>query len=235
MTSKIGWTQKTWNPVTGCTKISDGCRNCYAEKMAKRLKAMGQPNYVNGFEVTMHPHALEIPLHWRKPREVFVCSMGDLFHKDVPFGYVDQVYASAMQAWWNLYQILTKRTARLAMYMKHRRLPENVWLGASIENQRVANERLPDLLNIATARVYVSMEPLLGPVDLAVDIGHGVGDHGLDRLSGVIVGGESGPNARPMHLDWVRSIRDQCLEAGVPFFMKQMSGRRRSVRQYRRT
>ena len=234
MTSKIEWTESTWNPVTGCTKISDGCRNCYAEKMAKRLKAMGQPNYVNGFEVTIHPHALDIPLHWRKAREVFVYSMSDLFHKDVPFEFIDDVFRTIKATEQHSYLIPTKRPNRMARYWADRRVPDNVWPGTSVENQDAANERIPHLVNCSAARLFLSMEPLLGPVDLAVDISHGVGDHGLDRLAGVIVGGESGPGARPMDPDWARSIRDQCAEASlgaVPFYMKQMSGRTKAERE----
>ena len=231
MSSKIEWTEETWNPVTGCTKISDGCRNCYAEKMAKRLKAMGQANYANGFEVTTHPHTLEIPLHWRKPREVFVCSMSDPFHKDVPFEFIDKVLQIIKATRQHTYFMLTKRPGRMAYYWAGRRIPDNLWLGTTVENQRAAGERISHLVNCATIRNFLSLEPLLGPVDLAVDIGHGVGDLGLDRLGGVIVGGESGPKARDMDPDWARSILEQCREMGMPFYMKQMSGRTKRERE----
>ncbi len=216
MSSKIEWTEETWNPVTGCTKISDGCRNCYAEKMAKRLKAMGQANYANGFEVTTHPHTLEIPLHWRKPREVFVCSMSDPFHKDVPFMFIDKVMQTIKATKQHTYFMLTKRPARMALYMAARRpWLGNLWLGTTVENQKAANERIPYLVQCADARLFLSMEPLLGGVKFS----------SLNGIDGVIVGGESGPGARPMDPVWVKSIRDQCAAAGVPFFMKQMSGR----------
>ena len=208
--TKIGWTEATWNPVTGCTKISAGCANCYAERMSKRLKAMGQANYVNGFKVTTHPHMLERPLHWRKPRMIFVNSMSDLFHEEVPDGFRDLVLRTMKKAGWHKYQILTKRPANAARYLVARRLPYHVWLGASVEDQRTAGERISDLVKCSVGNLFLSMEPLLGPVDIPY----------LDKIDGVIVGGETGPGARPMHPDWVRSIRDQCAAAGVPYFFK---------------
>jgi len=211
--SKIEWTESTWNPVTGCTKISAGCKNCYAERMAKRLQAMGQANYANGFELTMHPHVLEYPLGWKKPQVIFVNSMSDLFHEDVPLDYIRQIFDVMTRANWHTFQILTKRSERLAELAPLLNWPENVWMGVTVENADCAY-RIDDLRDVPCAVRFLSMEPLLS----------GVEDMNLDNIDWVIVGGESGPGSRPIELDWVRDIRLQCQNADVPFFFKQWGG-----------
>jgi len=184
--SKIEWTESTWNPVTGCTKISAGCANCYAERMAKRLLAMGQVNYANGFELTMHPHALEHPLKWKKPRVIFVNSMSDLFHEDVTFDFIQQIFDVMRQASWHTFQILTKRGERLAELAPLLNWPDNVWMGVTVENANCAF-RIDHLRNVPAAVRFLSMEPLLSAVE----------DMNLDNIDWVIVGGESGPGSRP--------------------------------------
>lgn len=211
--SHIEWTDATWNPVTGCSKISPGCKNCYAERMARRLKAMGQPNYANGFRATLHPHMLHLPLTWRKPRRVFVNSMSDLFHDDVPLEFIRQVFAVMAEANWHQYQLLTKRSARALELDRQLDWHPNIWLGVSIENADYVH-RIEDLRRTGAHVRFLSLEPLLGPLP----------DLDLDGIDWVIVGGESGPRARPMKPEWVRQIRDQCLECGVPFFFKQWGG-----------
>lgn len=286
--SKIEWTDKTWNPVSGCDKISEGCTNCYAETMAKQLKAMGTPGYENGFKVTLHPDKLDVPLKWKKPCKIFVCSMGDLFHEDVPFEFILKVidiiresrngYSCGLDrlVTTHTFQILTKRPERMRDFFNrlrydsldnsenkelylansssekgYRPIMPNIWLGVTAENQEQANKRIPILLNTPAAKRFVSIEPMLGPVDLT-DISYYENDgiitsapthkegivggschmDALDSsdlvdwpdwgaLDWVIVGGESGTRARPMHLDWVCKIRDDCKDAGVPFFFKQ--------------
>lgn len=239
--TKIEWAEKTWNPVTGCTKISPGCKNCYAERMAHRLQAMGQQRYLNGFKPTCHPDILDEPMRWRKPSRIFVCSMADLFHDDIPIGFITNVLLTAQMAQQHTFLILTKRPERMkkvlsAIFAVNVPLP-NLWLGVTAENQEQADKRIPVLLQIPAAKRFVSVEPMLGPVDLTdlsngenaiatvnVTPGlYGLGEqteikHGLDW---VICGGESGPGARPMHPDWVRSLRDQCQAANVPFLFKQ--------------
>jgi len=212
-TSKIEWTESTWNPVTGCTKISPGCDNCYAERMARRLKAMGQPNYRNGFELTIHEDALDLPLTWRAARVVFVNSMSDLFHKRVPSEFIRRVFGVMLKAEQHVFQILTKRSHRMVAMNSSLAWPGNVWAGVSVENEDYAF-RL-DHLRETEARVkFVSFEPLLGPV-AGVD---------LSGIDWVIVGGESGPGARPMEPQWAEDIRDQCLKERIPFFFKQWGG-----------
>ena len=216
--SRIEWTESTWNPVTGCTKVSAGCANCYAERMAKRLQAMGQPNYVHGFEVTCHPGALGLPLTWRKPQTVFVNSMSDLYHEAVPFSFVEDVFFTMNRASWHCFQILTKRAERLAQLAPALTWTPNVWQGVTVEDRDNAG-RIGSLRAVPAAVHFLSLEPLLGPLP------------GLD-LSGidwVIVGGESGPGARPMRAEWVADIRDQCLDANVPFFFKQWGGVRKKA------
>jgi len=268
--SPIEWTETTWNPVTGCTKVSPGCAHCYAERMAKRLKAMGVEKYRHGFGVTCHPETLKEPLKWKKPRKVFVCSMGDLFHEDVPDKFIDKVFAVMALCPQHTFQVLTKRIDRMAEYLKdqldgagrhhfpawgcwcsematwasvsgardyeatdedplgtyyiydelmqatYKGYLPNVWLGTSVENADYLS-RIDDLLECPAAVRFVSAEPLLGPLDLS-----SLGCTGsLPMVDWVIVGGESGTGARPMHPDWVRDIRNQCVEAGVPFFFKQ--------------
>ncbi len=211
--SRIEWTESTWNPVTGCTKISTGCKNCYAERMAMRLQAAGSPNYRNGFTVTLHPHAVEIPLRWRKPRTIFVNSMSDLFHKDVPLDFILSVFDVMQAAPQHIFQILTKRSDRLAQVSSNLPWPENVWMGVTVETADYV-KRIDDLRTTGTAVKFISFEPLLGPIQ----------DIELEEIDWVIVGGESGPGARPMKAQWAIDIRDQCREAGVPFFFKQWGG-----------
>ena len=216
--SKIEWTDRTWNPVTGCDKVSPGCKHCYAERMAHRLKRMGQPKYADGFAVRCHAEALSIPAQWRRSRRVFVNSMSDLFHPAVPDDFIAEVYdVMAVRAPWHTYQVLTKRPERAAALNARLPWPEQVWLGVSVEHDAYRG-RIDILRRIPAAVRFLSLEPPLGPLP------------GLD-LSGVdwaIVGGESGPGARPMQADWARDVRDQCLSAGVPFFFKQWGGPSRS-------
>lgn len=216
MNSAIEWTESTWNPVTGCTKVSAGCANCYAEKMALRLRAMGQANYANGFEVTLHDKALELPLRWRNPQTIFVNSMSDLFHDDVPTDFIKQVFRVMNKASRHRFQILTKRSERLLEISPKVIWTKNIWAGVSVENRDYLY-RMDHLRGVAASVKFVSMEPLIGPV--------GVVD--LTGINWVIVGGESGPGARPIEANWVREVRDQCLNANVPFFFKQWGGTRK--------
>jgi len=211
--SKIEWTESTWNPVTGCSKISPGCKNCYAERISRRLKAMGQPNYRNGFRLTVHPHVLETPLRWRQPRTIFVNSMSDLFHKDVPADFIYQVFDVMCRASHHRYQVLTKRSNRLLQLNDELAWRENIWMGVSVENTDYTN-RIDELRQTNAAVKFISFEPLLGPMD----------NLNLAGINWVIVGGESGPAARPMKPEWVIDIRDQCLADGIPFFFKQWGG-----------
>ncbi len=211
--SKIEWTDATWNPVTGCNKISPGCKHCYAERLSKRLKATGMEKYRNGFAVTLHPATLDIPLRWRKPRSIFVNSMSDLFHVDVPDEFIAQVFGVMTRAHWHRYQVLTKRPERVASLNAVLPWPSQIWMGASVESQDYIHRI--DLLRETDAAVkFLSLEPLLGPLT----------DMDLSGIDWVIVGGESGPGARPMQADWARDIRDQCQAAGVPFYFKQWGG-----------
>ncbi len=212
-TSKIEWTESTWNPVTGCTKISFGCLNCYAERMARRLKAMGQKNYRNGFKVTCHKHTLDIPLRWKKSQMVFVNSMSDLFHKDVPDDFILDIFSTMRQAQQHQYQILTKRAERLVKLSPELPWRENIWMGVTVE---AADYKYRiDYLRYTGAKIkFLSLEPLLGDL----------GELNLDEIDWVIVGGESGPGARPIEIGWVRNIREQCLAQNVPFFFKQWGG-----------
>lgn len=214
--SKIEWTESTWNPLTGCTKISPGCKHCYAERMAKRLQAMGLEKYRNGFRLTLHPDVLEEPLHWEKPQWIFVNSMSDLFHKDVPFEFIQQIFDVMRRAHWHTFQILTKRAERLLELDPLIDWPSNVWMGVSVENSDYIY-RVHLLRQTHAAIKFLSCEPLLGPLP----------DLPLTGIHWVIVGGESGPKARPMSPDWVRQIRDQCQKANVPFFFKQWGGTRK--------
>jgi protein gp37 len=212
--SSIEWTESTWNPVTGCNKISPGCKYCYAERMAERLRAMGQPNYRNGFELTLQPQMLELPLRWKKPQTIFVNSMSDLFHKDVPLEYVQRVFDVMRRAHWHRFQVLTKRADRLAALNPEIDWPENVWMGVSVENTDYLH-RIDDLRTTGACVKFLSLEPLLGPLK-ELDLTH---------IDWVIVGGESGHCARPMDPAWVTDIRDQCAKAGVAFFFKQWGGK----------
>jgi len=211
--SGIEWTESTWNPVTGCTKISPGCKHCYAKRMAERLRAMGQANYVNGFELTLQPHMLEIPLRWKKPQTIFVNSMSDLFHEDVPIGYIRKVFDVMARANWHRFQVLTKRARRLAELSSRLVWAPNIWMGVSVENAKYAY-RIDELRSAGSSVKFLSLEPLLGPLS-DLDL------HGIDW---VIVGGESGPGARLVNPGWVTDLRDQCERANVPFFFKQWGG-----------
>jgi protein gp37 len=212
--SGIEWTESTWNPVTGCTKISPGCKHCYAERMAERLQAMGQANYVNGFDLKLQPHMLDLPLAWKKPQTIFVNSMSDLFHKDVPLNYIRRVFDVMTRAHWHRFQVLTKRSARLAELGSQFEWAPNIWMGVSIENEQYRG-RVDELRSTGAQTKFLSLEPLLGPLH----------DLDLAGIDWVIVGGESGPRSRPMAAEWVSDLRDQCRRAKVPFFFKQWGGK----------
>lgn len=215
MSSKtsIEWTHSTWNPVTGCSKISPGCAHCYAERMALRLQAMGQPNYRDGFSVTLHESALDIPLNWKTPRTIFVNSMSDLFHEDIPDEFIFRVFRVMAQSRRHQFQVLTKRSQRLKQLAPRLPWPEHIWMGVTVENAGYIH-RIDDLRATGAEVSFLSFEPLLGPL----------GDLNFQGINWVIAGGESGPGARPMAESWVRDIRDQCLRARVPFFFKQWGG-----------
>ncbi len=212
--SGIEWTESTWNPVTGCDKISPGCKYCYAERMAERLQSMGQQNYKDGFKLTLQPKMLDLPLQWKKPQTIFVNSMSDLFHKNVPLEYIQRVFDVMRRADWHRFQILTKRAARLAELSEAIDWPENVWMGVSVENADHVG-RIDDLRTTGAAVKFLSLEPLLGPLPQLK----------LKNIDWVIVGGESGHRARPMDPAWVTNIRDQCARTGVAFFFKQWGGK----------
>ena len=214
--TSIEWTECTWNPVTGCSKTSLGCQHCYAERMALRLKAMGQPNYVNGFEVTCHEHMLTRPLEIAKPRMIFVNSMSDLFHEAVPTDFVKRIFHVMNRAGWHTFQVLTKRAQRLANIAPTLEWSSNIWMGVTVESDRYT-ERIELLRQTGACVKFVSCEPLLGPLPRL----------NLTCIDWVIVGGESGPGARPMRQEWVLDIRNQCVEVGVPFFFKQWGGTRK--------
>jgi protein gp37 len=216
--SKIEWTQMTWNPVTGCSKVSLGCKHCYAERLAKRLQSMGNPRYKNGFKVTLHPDILVLPLKWKKPSIIFVNSMSDLFHENIPLGFIKQVFHTMEQAQHHVFQILTKRSKRLSELANELPWPHNVWIGVSIEDSRVLY-RIHDLQEVPAYVRFLSCEPLIGPLD----------NLPLDGIHWVIVGGESGPKARPMRKEWVISILEQCNKAKVDFFFKQWGGVRKDL------
>ena len=208
--STIEWTESTWNPLTGCTKISPGCKNCYAERMALRLRAMGQRNYVNGFALTLHEQSLTLPLRWRSPQTIFVNSMSDMFHPDVPTDFIIRAFEVMRSAHWHRFQILTKRASRLFELDNYLRWAPNIWMGVSVENEEYAN-RIDYLRETGALVKFLSLEPLLGPLE----------NLNLSGMNWVIVGGESGPGARSMVREWVTSIRDQCAKENVPFFFKQ--------------
>lgn len=209
-TTKIEWTDKTWNPITGCTKKSAGCAHCYAEVMARRLKAMGLDKYHNGFELTLHEDDLEEPLQWKKPHNIFVCSMSDIFHENVPFEFVDQIMQTIKRTPQHRYQILTKRSERMAEYFKTRAIPQNVWLGVTVECMSSKN-RMDDLRTLDATVKFLSCEPLI----------EDLGTLDLESIDWVIVGGESGPLARPMKPEWAVSIKEQVEQQGRAFFFKQ--------------
>ncbi|CAC9975476.1 DUF5131 family protein [Flavobacterium panici] len=208
--SKIEWTDATWNPSTGCNKITSGCKNCYAEVMAKRLQAMGAPGYENGFEFTLMPDRLELPKKIKKPTKFFVNSMSDLFHEKMPYTFLDKVFQTIEVTPKHQYQILTKRENILEDYFKNRIVPKNVWLGVTVENAKCKN-RIDVLRNIDAEIRFLSIEPLIGSV----------GKLNLKNIHWVIVGGESGHKARPMKPEWAIDIQRQCDEQGVAFFFKQ--------------
>jgi protein gp37 len=209
----IEWTDATWNPTTGCTKVSEGCRHCYAERMAKRLHAMGQPRYRNEFGLTLHPDLLELPLHWKKPRRIFVNSMSDLFHKDVPDEFIQRVFQTMNRATQHIFQVLTKRPERARHLSADLKWTSNIWIGTSVEDMRVSG-RVDHLRMIPATVRFLSCEPLLGSL-AKLD---------LTDIHWVIAGGESGPGARPMDPEWPRELRDKCRETGVAFFFKQWGG-----------
>jgi protein gp37 len=211
--SSIEWTGSTWNPVTGCSKISPGCKHCYAERMAVRLKAMGQYNYRNGFKITLHSHALTLPERLKKPQAIFVNSMSDLFHKDVSEEYILKVFEAMRRADWHQYQVLTKRADRLLKMDSRLPWADQIWMGVSVESRDYIG-RIDRLRGTHAHVKFLSLEPLLGPLPSL----------NLEGIDWVIVGGESGPGARPMAAEWAREIRDQCAEARVPFFFKQWGG-----------
>ena len=221
--SAIEWTDSTWNPVTGCTKVSPGCKNCYAETFAERFRGVPGHPYEQGFDLRLWDDRLDLPRRWRKPQVIFVNSMSDLFHDEVPDEFIDRVFMTMRDCDWHVFQVLTKRPDRMATYLAERsswalaETAPHVWLGSSVESQDYM-WRASVVVEIDAAVRFLSCEPLLGPLDLQPDLGH---------LNWIIVGGESGPGARAMTPAWVRSIRDQCHVAEVPFFFKQWGGVRK--------
>lgn len=238
----IEWTDQTWNPTTGCRKVSPGCDNCYAATLAKRLKAMGNCRYQNdgpdgpGFGLTMHWDKLNAPLEWRTARRIFVNSMSDLFHPGIPYEFLRRVFETMVHADWHQFQVLTKRPTYMARVVPRLLAdlrtapPKNVWLGTSVENQEWAERRIPHLLETPAAVRFLSCEPLLGPVSIRqwltdTNVGREFSPAEPQALHWVIVGGESGPRHRPFDLSWARVLRDECAGAGIPFFFKQVGGR----------
>lgn len=217
--SAIEWTDATWNPVTGCTKISRGCDNCYAERFAERFRGVAGHPFSNGFDLTLRPERLHQPLRWRRPRMIFVNSMSDLFHKNVPDAFIDQVFATMEEADWHVFQVLSKRSSLMRDYLRRRyqdaEPPAHIWCGVSVEDAQ-AKGRIEQLRATPAGIRFLSIEPLIGAI----------GPVNLQGIDWVIVGGESGPGARPVHLDWVREVRDQCIAQGVAFFFKQWGGTR---------
>ena len=222
LSSAIEWTEATWNPVTGCTKVSPGCLHCYAERMSRRLRAMGQPNYAGGFRVCVHEHLLRTPLKWRRPRMIFVNSMGDLFHREVPPRFIRQAFQTMATAHWHHFQVLTKRARRLEELSPMLPWAPNIWMGVTVENRDYLS-RLDHLRRTAAQLKFVSFEPLLGPLT----------ELDLEGIDWVIVGGESGPGARQMKESWALDIRNRSVELGIPFFFKQWGGcnRKKAGRQ----
>ena len=212
-TTKIEWTESTWNPTTGCTKISLGCQHCYAERMAKRLQSMGNKKYRNGFKITLHPDVLNEPYSWRNPRSVFVNSMSDLFHENIPFDYIQKVFNVMNENLRHTFQVLTKRSDVLLEYSKYLNWTKNIWMGVTVESQQF-NSRIEELRKTEAFVKFLSLEPLISKVKLL----------NLTGIDWVIVGGESGPGARPMLEEWVIDIKKQCRLQNVPFFFKQWGG-----------
>lgn len=219
ITTQIEWTDATWNPVTGCTKITRGCDFCYAERFSERFRGVPGHPFEDGFDLTLRPERLQQPLRWREPRRVFVNSMSDLFHKEVPISFIDQIFGTMEEANWHTFQILTKRSSLMERYLRERYCkqfaPSHIWLGVSVEDAKNA-VRLKHLRNSRATVKFVSFEPLLGPI----------GTIDLSGINWAIVGGESGPHARPMAEDWAIEIRDQCRASKVAFFFKQWGGTR---------
>lgn len=211
--SSIEWTESTWNPMTGCTKVSEGCKNCYAERLAVRLKAMGNSNYTNGFKFTEHRHMLKLPLYWKKPRIVFVNSMSDIFHEDASANFIIQIFNIMNKANQHIFQILTKRTERLIEIEKYVKWTNNIWMGTTVENQDYVC-RIDELRKTQAAVKFISFEPLLGPIS----------DVNLSGMDWIIVGGESGKGARPIKSDWVIDIKNKSQNENIPFFFKQWGG-----------
>ncbi len=212
--SRIEWTEATWNPAVGCTKISSGCKHCYAEAMAVRLRAMCTPGYENGFKLTILPDRLDEPLRRKKPTVYFVNSMSDLFHQSIPDAYIDQVFDVIARSTQHTFQVLTKRAERMASYFRNRTVPRNAWLGVTVEDRKHGVTRIDKLRGIDASIRFLSVEPLL----------EDIGEINLTDIHWVIVGGESGPKARAMKLEWADSIRQQCEEFNVAFFFKQWGG-----------
>jgi protein gp37 len=217
--SAIEWTDATWNPVTGCTKITAGCDNCYASRFSERFRGVPGHPFESGFDLTLRPERLEQPLAWRRPRMIFVNSMSDLFHKQVSTAFVDQVFDTMERADWHVFQVLTKRSSLMRDYLicryAERPAPGHIWLGVSVE-EAAAKVRIDHLRQAPAAVRFLSIEPLIGAV----------GEMNLDGIHWVIAGGESGPGARPMHIDWAREVRNECARRDVPFFFKQWGGLR---------
>ncbi len=211
--SKIEWTEATWNPVTGCSKISKGCLNCYAEKLSARLKHMGVTKYRNGFEVTLHPDEIERPLKWKESRIIFVNSMSDLFHETVPFDFIKRIFDTMNAADWHIFQVLTKRSERLKEVSSKLKWGNNIWMGVTVENKDYLH-RIEDLSKTPAKTKFLSMEPLLSSIS----------QFPTQDIDWVIVGGESGPHARIVNAEWIRGIKSICMDAGVPFFFKQWGG-----------
>lgn len=213
----IEWTDATWNPVTGCTRISPGCDNCYAARIAERFRNVKGHPFETGFDLTLRPHRIDQPLRWKKPAHIFVNSMSDLFHKDIPSEYIDRIFDTMEAAYWHKFQILTKRSSLMRTYFNRRytdgQPPGHIWAGASIEDA-TKTSRADHVRNTRSGLRFLSLEPLIGPIDYL----------DLSGIDWVIVGGESGPHARPMSIDWVRTIRDFCVEQATPFFFKQWGG-----------
>ena len=211
--SLIEWTESTWNPITGCTKISDGCLNCYAEKMAKRLQAMGQKKYKNGFKLTLHPENIEDPLKIKKSQMIFVCSMSDIFHEEVPEDFILKLFEIMNKAHWHIFQVLTKRADRLQKIATKINWTKNIWVGVTVESQKYMN-RIYNLQKTDAYIKFISIEPMLENIE----------NIPLNDIDWVIVGGESGYNARPIKKEWVENILEQCKRNNVPFFFKQWGG-----------
>lgn len=216
--SNIEWTQMTWNPVTGCTKVSQGCKHCYAERFAKRFQKMGVLRYRNGFKVTLHEDLIQKPLEWKKPLLIFVNSMSDMFHEEIPLDFIQRVFATMVESPHHIFQILTKRSKRLQKIANTLPWSKNIWMGVSVEDSRVIH-RISDLQQVPAAVRFLSCEPLIGPLK----------NLPLKGIHWVIVGGESGPGARPMKPEWVEDILEQCRKDGVPFFFKQWGGPRKDL------